>query len=109
VILVELAEWFVVEWDNEEVRISATPTGMKAWEQKFLWGNVIRICYQVESFEVSDAIYIFTSKRPESYVIPTEASGGSEFWNEILDRGLFDPRLAISIASAKEGIYCWPE
>ena len=56
----------------------------------------------------SDGIYVFTSDRPESYAIPTEAVGGSELWEEILRRGLFDPTLAIKAARSEEGLYCWP-
>jgi hypothetical protein len=30
-------------------------------------------------------------------------------WGEIIRRDLFDAELAIKIASATEGLYCWPE
>ena len=57
---------------------------------------------------VSDGIYVFTSERPESYVIPTEASGGQDFWFEILRRQLFDAKLAGEAAASRGGLYCWP-
>ncbi len=53
-------------------------------------------------------LYIFTSQRPESYVIPTEADGGGALWNEIFDRGLFDPELTIQAATSDSGLFCWP-
>jgi hypothetical protein len=58
---------------------------------------------------MSDGIYVFTTLRPESFVIPAEASGGAALWNEIVRRGLFDAELAIEAASASEGLFCWPE
>jgi hypothetical protein len=105
----DLSEWFFVEWDKEEVRLRANPPGKEPWEQSFLWKDIIRVCYKAEGLEGSDGIYIFTSGRPESYVVPTEASGGSELWGEILSRGLFDAALAIKAASSSEGLFCWPE
>ena len=56
----------------------------------------------------SDGIYVFTSERPQSFVIPTEADGGLEVWNELVRRGLFDAELAIKAALAEEGLFCWP-
>jgi len=55
-----------------------------------------------------DDIYLFTHLRPESYVIPTEAHGGPELWNEIIERGLFDAKLAIEAATSVGGVFCWP-
>lgn len=104
-----ISEWFLVEWDDREVRMNVNPPGKKPWKQGFLWEHIIRICYSAEGLETSDGIYIFTSERPESYVIPVEASGGSELWGEILNRGLFDARLAIKASTSTGGIFCWPE
>jgi hypothetical protein len=70
--------------------------------------SVIRVCFKTEGPLASDGIYVFTSERPESYAILTEASGGTEFWSEILRRGLFDGNLAIQAASSNEGFFCWP-
>jgi hypothetical protein len=63
---------------------------------------------KAEGLQASDGIYVFTSLRPESYVIPVEASGGLEFWNEIVRRRLFDAGLAVKVASLSEGLVCWP-
>lgn len=104
-----LSEWFAVQWDSEEVRLSAAPPGRKPWKQAFLWKNITRICYKAEGLESSDGIYVFTSDRPESFVIPAEASGGAGFWEEIINRGLFDAELAIRAASSSGGLFCCPE
>jgi hypothetical protein len=61
-----------------------------------------------EDLFVSDGIYVLTSQRPESYVIPTEAEGGPELWSEILRRGLFDPQLAIEAMRSPGGLFLWP-
>jgi len=106
---VAVSDWFSVVWDEKEVRLQAAPPTGKPWKQSFRWKDIIRVCYKAEGLEMSDGIYIFTSGRPESYVVPVEASGGSDFWAEILIRDLFDAHLAIEAASALEGLFCWPE
>ena len=103
-----LNEWFVVTFDEATVYIHAKPPGRAAWSQSFSWGKVVRVCFKAEDYLVSDGIYIYTSERLESYVIPTEARGGAELWAEIIRRNLFDASLAIEAASSPGGLYCWP-
>jgi hypothetical protein len=100
--------WYHVSFNETTVFLDVSPPGSEGWKDQFQWKDVIRVCFQLGDLWVSDEIYIFTNKRPESYVIPTEAEGGPEFWGEIIRRDLFDAELAIEIASATEGIYCWP-
>jgi len=103
-----LSEWFSVAFDAETVSLSARPPGRKPWTQGFRWTDIERVCFKAEGLEASDGVYIFTRLRPESFVIPTEARGGSEFWAEVIRRGHFDPELAISAASSVSGTFCWP-
>lgn len=103
-----LAEWFFVTFDETTVRMHATPPSGPAWSQEFAWDSVVRICFKAEDMLISDGIYVFTTQRKESYVIPTEASGGSELWGEIVRRGLFDTELAIEAAKSLGGLFCWP-
>ncbi len=107
-LLPSLDKWFAVEFDEEAVRIDASPPGRKAWHQEFRWNDIERVCFKAEDLGMSDGIYVFTKTRPESYVIPTEANGGAQFWGEILAKGLFDAELAVEAASATEGLFCWP-
>jgi hypothetical protein len=104
-----LNEWFFVTFDDTAVHMRVEPPGRAAWSQDFRWDTVIRVCFKAEDFLVSDGIYLFTTERPESYVIPTEANGGGELWGEILRRGLFDAELAIEAAVSTGGLYCWPK
>lgn len=104
----ELAEWFHVEWDEREVRLDVRPPGRQAWRTSFPWESVRRVCFKGEGLEASDGVYVFTSLRPESFVVPTEADGGGAFWDEVIRRGLFDAGLAIEAASAPTGLFCWP-
>ncbi len=55
-----------------------------------------------------DEIYIFTSERPESHVIPTEANGGLQAWDEIIRRGQFDAKRVIKMATISGKLVCWP-
>jgi len=103
----ELNEWYHVTFDDQRVRVRAEPPGRQPWTQEFTWASVERIAFKAEELETSDGIYVFTSERPESYAIPTEADGGGELWDEILRRGLFDPELAIKAACSPEGLFVW--
>jgi hypothetical protein len=103
----ELSEWFFVTFDEQTVHIRAEPPGGEPWSQEFAWDSVIRICLQTEAL-VSDGIYVFTTQRPESFVIPTEATGGDDFWAEILRRTLFDAQLAIQAMQSNGQFLCWP-
>lgn len=102
-------DWFNVTFDDDRVTIHASPPGRENWAAEFPWSTIVGVCFKAEDFLLSDGIYIFTTERPESYVIPTEAIGGSELWGEILRRGLFDAELAITAACSSEGLFCWPQ
>jgi hypothetical protein len=57
---------------------------------------------------MSDGVYVFTTLRPESFVIPLEAAGGAALEAENVRRGLFGAEMALRAASATEGLFCWP-
>jgi hypothetical protein len=97
-----------VTWDEEAVHLNVAPPGGDAWMASFPWSSITRVCFKAEGLELSDGVYVFTTLRPESFVIPTEASGGLGVWNEIVRRGLFGAELAVKAASAGEGLFCWP-
>src|SRR5262245_15851898 len=103
-----LNEWFFVTFDERLVHMRAEPPLSPAWSQSFEWDKILRVCFKAEAPLASDGIYVFTSERPESYVIPTEGHGGQHLWSEILCRKLFDPAWAIEAASSTGGLYCWP-
>ena len=103
-----LCWWFIVTFDEQTVHMHAAPPGETPWSQSFRWDDIIRICFKAEGMCFSDGIYVFTSTRPESYVIPTESCGGAELWSEIVRRKLFDTELAVEMLCSFEGLYCWP-
>jgi hypothetical protein len=104
-----LDRWFLVSFDDLTVNIRAEPPGKARWTQSFPWSSVTRVCFKDEGPWASDGIYVFTSLRPESFVIPTEASGGSEFFGALVGRGLFPEELMSKAVTATDGgIYCWP-
>jgi hypothetical protein len=103
-----IAEWYAVEWDDEKVFRNVKPPGKEPWSDNLRWNDIVRVCFEANDFTQSDGIYIFTSQRKESYLIPMEASGGQELWNELITRHLFDPELAIKAATATSGLFCWP-
>lgn len=106
---VPVGEWFHVTMDGEGVRMQARPPGRKAWEESLAWGEITRVCFKSEGPCDSDGIYLFTTRRPESYAVPLEAAGGAELWSELVRRELFPAELAITAASLPAGeLRCWP-
>ena len=106
--ILSLPEWFAVTFDDKAVYFDVRPPGKEAWTQQFAWESVQRVCFNAQDFMYSDEIYVFTTQRPERYLIPTEAKGGSELWSEIIRRKLFDAELAIKAATSVEGLFCCP-
>lgn len=103
-----LSEWFHVAWDSRSVNLDVHPPDSQQWRASFEWSDVTRVCFKAEDPWMSDGIYVFVSGRAESYAIPIEADGGARFWDEILNRGLFDSDLATDAIRAVEGVFCWP-
>jgi hypothetical protein len=103
-----LSGWFHVHFNQKKVYIHAEPPGRDSWEDSFRWEDIIRVVYQAEGPYLSDGIYVFTSQRAESYVIPVEADGGPEFWKQLIKLGHFDADLAKKVAGSTEGIFEWP-
>lgn len=103
-----LNEWFSVRFDHETINLQVSPPGGTAWEEYIQWERIIRVCFKAADWYESDEIYIFTDERPESYLIPTEANGGSALWMEIIERKLFDAEMAIEAATATNELFCSP-
>jgi hypothetical protein len=103
-----LSEWFRVSWDEEVVCLDVAPPGRPTWVASVPWSTITRVCFKGEGMEASDGVYLYTTLRPESFVIPTEATGGSQLWSEIIRRGLFNAELAVKAASSEKGLFCWP-
>lgn len=99
--------WFVT-FDDRMIHLRFEPPGGEKWSEDLPWDSITRICFHAADFTRSDGIYLFTSRRPESYAIPTEGCGGNELWSEILRRKLFDHELAIEAMRSAEGVFCWP-
>ena len=104
-----LSDWYHVSFDGNYVFRKVNPPNGENWKDQLLWKDIIRVCFKPGDLFTSDELYLFTDKRPESYVIPIEADGGSQLWNEIIERELFSAELAIKVATSSDGIYCWPE
>jgi hypothetical protein len=104
----QLTSWFHVTFDETKIYLDVRPPGQEFWKAEIGWAEIIRICYQAHDYTMSDELYLFTNKRKESYLIPVEADGGLDLWNELVKRNLFDPELAIRIAMTHEGIFNWP-
>lgn len=100
--------WFVITMDDRSFTMDVSPPGHEPWRERIAWDSVVMVCFEAEGPEVSDGLYVFTSIRPESWVIPVEAVGGLRLLGELVRRGLFDAGLAIEAAQADHGLFCWP-
>ncbi|WP_166269254.1 hypothetical protein [Marinobacter caseinilyticus] len=104
-----LSEWYQVSFDELRINISAQPPGKDAWEQSITWATIIRVLWQGEGGLVSDGVYLFTSEREESYVVPTESKGGDRLVKELINRGYFSSDKFTKAVTDPYGFYCWPE
>jgi hypothetical protein len=99
--------WFQVSFDADGVRRAAQPPGQPAWSDALAWGDIVRVCMEMEGFLGSDTLYLFSRQRPESYAIPMPAEGTSALIGELVKRGLLEGEMAINAATS-EGLFCWP-
>lgn len=104
----QLDNWFIVTWDDVSIFRDVSPPGKTPWSDMFRWADIERICFKANDYMDSDDMYFFTKNRAESYVIPTEAKGGNELWDLVLEKKLFDPDLATEAVTSVGGLYCWP-
>lgn len=103
-----VSQWYTVQFDDALVHLHADPPGRPAWSARFAWSTIVRVCFEAQDMLTSDGIYIFTADRPESYAIPLEASGGSQLFDELIRRGLFDASVAARALCSDHGLFCWP-
>lgn len=101
--------WFKVLFDEAEIHLDVAAPSYEPWQARLEWQRIIRICFKTADLAGSDEMYIFTDERPESRVVPVDADGGYELWQEVLRRGLFDAELAIKAARSLGGeLFCHP-
>ena len=103
-----LADWYHVRFDETTVHRDVAPTGGPPWTDGFEWADVIRSCFMAGDWLTSDELYIFTSRREESYLIPTDADGGSALVGELIRRGLFPAELMLEALKTEGRLVCWP-
>ncbi len=106
----KINDWFFVIFDEKSITIKFNhPEHDDGWEQSFDWCSITRVCYKREDYGVSDGIYVFTSNRPESYVVPVDGNGGAKFLMELGKRNLFPYKLIINASTDTDTeLICWP-
>ncbi|MHA2118035.1 MAG: hypothetical protein ACW98J_03870 [Candidatus Thorarchaeota archaeon] len=104
-----LDTWFHVTFDEKFIGIHINPPEREESRARIKWDEIMRVCFRPADFLGSDEILIFVEGKEESYLIPVEADGGFELWDQIIDRELFDAQLAIKLAtSSDEEFHYWP-
>ena len=98
-------DWYHVTFDAQGLARDVRPPGREAWQDTVAWGDIARVCLEMEGFLGSDSLHIFTRLRPAAYTLPLAAPRVSEVLSELIRRGLYDAELAIQ-AAASEGLFC---
>ena len=104
----DLSTWYHVHFDESAVYREVAPSGSEPWSDQFAFADVVRVCFLAQDLYASDEIYIFTSRRAESYLIPTAADGGRELLDELVRRGLFPAELLIQAVTTEAKLFCYP-
>jgi hypothetical protein len=105
----ELDQWYLVSFDSEFITQNVRPPGREPWVQAFRWNEIEKILFIGRGGFHSDELYFFTTQRPESFVVPTQASGGHELLQELIARKYFDSPEFTKILLSPYGAYWWPE
>ncbi len=88
--------------------LDVAPPNNDPWKTEIQWADIVRVCFEATDLYSSDTIYIFVRGRENSYPVPVDGAGGAELWDEIINRGLFDPQKAIDLMFAEGKTECWP-
>lgn len=104
----KIANWYSVRFDEFSVYCDGSPPESEPWSDQFAWGDIVRVCFLTGSLFESDTLYFFTSRREESYVIPTEADGGQALVSELLHRELFPAEMMLEALRTEGKLFCWP-
>ena len=106
--MTDLTDWYRVYFDDLAVHRDVAPPGRDPWSDEFAWADIVRVCFKTGSLFESDELYIFTRKRDESYLIPTEAGGGRELVDELIRRELFAAEMMLEAVTTEGKLFCWP-
>lgn len=105
----KLDELLAVEFDAEEVRVMVLERLEKDWNQSFHWSDVERICFKDEGLSSSDILFIDIKGREKPVAVLTEARGGTKFFGELAERGLFPEEVWRKAMGETGGaMHCWP-
>jgi hypothetical protein len=107
--MTHLEQWYQVSFDDRAVYRNVAPPGSQPWSDACTWEKIVRVCFRTGSLFESDEVYIFSSEREESYLIPTEAGGGRELVDELMRRGLFPAELMLEAMATEGQLFCWPD
>jgi hypothetical protein len=104
----ELRYWYHVRLTDTGVYLKVSPPGRAAGQAEIFWADIVRVWFKAEDGLLSDAWYLFTKHRPESYAVPVDADGSEALLAELLKRKLFPAELAIRAAQGFNELFCWP-
>jgi hypothetical protein len=105
-----LSELLAVEFDHETVHVRVLQRLEPDWNQSFAWKDVRRVCFKDEGLSRSDIVFITVRGRAKPVAVLLEAQGGSAFFGEITERGLFPEKVWRKAMGETGGaLHCWPQ
>ena len=98
-----------VDWDENSVRVRVLDRLPPFWNQDFLRRDVMRVCFKDEGLLSSDLLFVEVRGREKPICVLAEADGGSEFFGQLVARGLFPQDMfEKAVASSSGEMLCWP-
>ncbi len=98
-----------VEWDQDGFRLRALDPTKSEWNHDVRWDDIERVCFTAEGIAASDIIIVRLRSQTQSVIVPTEARHGTEFFEKLIENGLFpEPLWRKALGSTNSATICWP-
>lgn len=110
--------WYKVYFDDNHIYRDVIPPDYRSWRKgwkkisqepwkdKISWVDIDQIFFVATDLYDSDEILFQMRDNDKHFLsIPVEAIGGNELWLEILNRKLFDEKLALEAMTSTGGIF----
>lgn len=100
--------WIKVLFDENEFVLKYENPEEDNWIKTFSWKDIVKICFKSYDYGAPNFLYIFFEDNNYNCIIPIHENGGEDFWVEIKNRKLFNPKYAITADTSVSQYHCWP-
>jgi hypothetical protein len=104
-----VSELLTIQCDDDGARIRVLGRFALTWNQEFLWKDVTRVCFKDGGDFSSDMMFVETGGRKKPVAVLMEARGATQFFGQLVQRGLFPREIALEAINCSDGgFHCWP-